>query len=206
MIRLLRKWRNTSAPIALITSTAASTYVQGLVKKGQFAVFQLPNGRAFAQMMRIETGGLRIEVSARSDRLEKLLEPVGTVSANDLGFLTVVSQPGADDIYWAGDRSIPGGAGGGLWMRQHYPRSNGSPIMNFAKRFRRAFHSSPGERGRCWMRPALSNRRSSPGSHEADPGSFDGKQPVRVTKTMAHQTQRVRPWVFAGTLVTAAHA
>jgi len=133
VIRLLRKWRNTSAPIAVITSTAASTYVQGLVKKGQLAVFQLPNGRAFAQMMRIETGGLRIEVSARSDRLEKILEPVGTVSANDLGFLTVVSQPGADDIIWAGDRSIPGGACGGLWMRQHYPRSNGSPIINLRR-------------------------------------------------------------------------
>jgi hypothetical protein len=97
MIRMLRKWRNTSAPIAVITSAVASTYVQGLVKKGQFGVFQLPNARAFAQVMRIETGGLRIEVSARSDRLEKLLEPVGTVSLNDLGFLTVVSQPGADD-------------------------------------------------------------------------------------------------------------
>ena|SRR5690242_3527046 len=80
-----------------MTSTAASIYVQGLVKKGEFAVFQLPNGRAFAQIMRTETGGLRIEVSARSDRLEKLLERVGTVSANDLGFLTVVSQPAADD-------------------------------------------------------------------------------------------------------------
>ena len=98
VIRLLRKWRNTSAPIAEITSTVASSYVQGLVKKGQFGVFQLPSGRAFAQVMRIETGGLRIEVSARSDRLEKLLEPVGTVSINDLGFLTVVSQPGADDM------------------------------------------------------------------------------------------------------------
>jgi hypothetical protein len=98
VIRLLRKWRNTSAPIAEITSTVASTYVQGLDKKGRFAVFQLPNDRAFAQMMRIETGALRIEVSARSDRLEKLLEPVGTVSSNDLGFLTVVSQPGADDL------------------------------------------------------------------------------------------------------------
>jgi hypothetical protein len=94
---MLRKWRNTSAPIAVITSTVASTYVQGLAKKGQFAVFQLPSGQAFAQVMRIETGGLRIEVSARSDRLEKLLEPVGTVSLNDLGFLTVVSKPGADD-------------------------------------------------------------------------------------------------------------
>ena len=98
MIRLLRKWRNTSAPIAAITSTVASTYAQGLVKKGQFAVFQLPSDRAFAQMMKIETGGLRIEVSARNDRLEKVLEPVGMVSVNDLGFLTVVSQPGADDI------------------------------------------------------------------------------------------------------------
>jgi len=97
VIRLLRKWRNTSAPIAVITSTVATTYVQGLLKKGQFAVFQLPNGRAFAQAMRIETGGLRIEVSARSDRLEKLLEPVSTVSINDPGFLTVVSQPGTDD-------------------------------------------------------------------------------------------------------------
>ena len=97
VVRLLRKWRNTSAPIAVMTSTAASIYVQGLVKKGQFAVFQLPNGRAFAQIMRTETGGLRIEVSARSDRLEKLLERVGTVSANDLGFLTVFSQPAADD-------------------------------------------------------------------------------------------------------------
>src|SRR5690348_1996702 len=98
VIRLLRKWRNTSAPIAEITSTVAPSYVQGLVKKGQFRVFQLPSGRAFAQVMRIETGGLRIEVSARSDRLEKLLELVGTVSVNDLGFLTVVSQPGADDV------------------------------------------------------------------------------------------------------------
>jgi hypothetical protein len=97
VIRMLRKWRNTSAPIAVITSAVASTYVQGLAKKGQFAVFQLPSDRAFAQVMRIETGGLRIEVSARSDRLEKLFEPVGTVSLNDLGFLTVVSQPGADD-------------------------------------------------------------------------------------------------------------
>jgi hypothetical protein len=97
VIRLLRKWRNTSAPIAEITSTVASTYVQGLVNKGQFVVFQLPSGRAFTQLMRLETGGLRIEVSTRSDRLEKLLEPVGTVSVNDLGFLTVVSQPGNDD-------------------------------------------------------------------------------------------------------------
>jgi hypothetical protein len=98
MIRMLRKWRNTSAPIAAITSAVASTYVQGLVTKGQFAVFQLPSGRAFAQVMRIETGGLRIEVSARSDQLEKLLEPVGTVSLNDLGFLTAVSEPAADDV------------------------------------------------------------------------------------------------------------
>jgi len=98
MIRLLRKWRNTSAPIAGIDSTVASSYVQGLVKKGQFGVFQLPSGRAFAQVMRTETGGLRIEVSAGNDRLEKLLEPVGTVSINDLGLLTVVSQPGADDL------------------------------------------------------------------------------------------------------------
>jgi hypothetical protein len=97
VIRLLRKWRNTSAPIAVITSTVASTYVQGLVKKGQFVVFQLPSGRAFVQAMRIETGGLRIEVSAQSERLEKLLEPVGTVSVNDLGFLTVVSRPDTDD-------------------------------------------------------------------------------------------------------------
>src|SRR5689334_10618817 len=96
VIRLLRKWRNTSAPMAEITSTVASSYVQGLVKKGQFGVFQLPSGRAVVQVMRIETGGLRIEVSARSDRLEKLLEPVGTVSIDDVGFLTVVSQPGAD--------------------------------------------------------------------------------------------------------------
>jgi|SRR4029077_13177232 len=97
MIRLLRKWRNTSPPIAVITSPVASTYLQGLVKKGQFAIFQLPIGRAFAQVIRIETGGLRIEVSAQSDRLEKLLEPVGTVSINDLGFLSVVSPPATDD-------------------------------------------------------------------------------------------------------------
>lgn len=37
------------------------------------------------------------EVSTRNDRLEKLLEPVGTVSTNDLGFLTVFSPPGTDD-------------------------------------------------------------------------------------------------------------
>jgi hypothetical protein len=80
----------------VIRSTVASTYVQSLLKKGQFAVFQLPSERAFAQVMRIETGGLRIEVSTRSDRLEKLLEPVGMVSISDLGFLTVVSQPGTD--------------------------------------------------------------------------------------------------------------
>ena len=97
MIRLLRKWRNTSAPIA-VTSAVASTYVKGLVKKGQFAVFQLPSRRAFAQVMRIETGGVRIEVSARSEQLEKALEPVGTVTVNDLGFLTVVSEPGADGM------------------------------------------------------------------------------------------------------------
>jgi hypothetical protein len=95
---MLRKWRNTSAPIAVIDSTVASTYLQGLVKKGQFAIFQLPADRAFAQVMRIETGGLRIEVSARSDQLEKVLEQVGAVSTNDLGFLTVVSQPDADEI------------------------------------------------------------------------------------------------------------
>ncbi len=97
MIRLLRKWRNTSAP-AVITSAVASTYVKGLVKTGRFAVFQLPSRRAFAQVMRIESGGLRIEVSARSERLEKLLDPLGTVSLNDLGFLTVVSEPGADGM------------------------------------------------------------------------------------------------------------
>lgn len=97
MIRLLRKWRNTSGPIDAITSSVASTYVQGLLKKGQFAVFQLPSDRAFAQVIRTETGGVRIEVSTRNDQLEKLLEPLGTVSTNDLGFLTVDSQPGTDD-------------------------------------------------------------------------------------------------------------
>jgi hypothetical protein len=73
----------------------ASVLIQSL-RSGQFAVFQLPDPRAFAQALRTSTGDLHIEVTLADPALETLMQGVGPVSRNDLGFLTVEMRPDDD--------------------------------------------------------------------------------------------------------------
>jgi hypothetical protein len=98
MIRLIRRWLKTSAPIADISAETVSEYLQGSPKPGQFAVFQLPDRNSFAQFKRQRTGGLLVEVSKRSPQLEALLAKLGDASISDdqFRFPIVVSRPGDD--------------------------------------------------------------------------------------------------------------
>ena len=88
-LRLLRNRRNTSPPLTAISAEEASVFLQGLQRPGQFAVFQLPDPKAFAQALRTSVGGLHLEVSIGHPAVETLMQGVGTVNRNNLGFLTV---------------------------------------------------------------------------------------------------------------------
>jgi hypothetical protein len=79
-----------------MSADIASVYVQQLLEEGQFAVFQLPLRDAFAQVIRISSGGIRLEISRREGALETLLGRLGTVSRGELGFLTVSTGAGSD--------------------------------------------------------------------------------------------------------------
>ncbi len=75
---------------------AAETYLQKLRQKGQFAVFQLPRRTAFVQVMRTSNGSLVVEASEGGGNIELLLQRMGTVSRNELGLVTVLSEAGND--------------------------------------------------------------------------------------------------------------
>jgi pseudouridine-5'-phosphate glycosidase len=95
-LRLLRARRNTSQPVTAMSAEEACVFLQGLRSEGQFAVFQLPETRAFVQAMRTSAGGLHIEVSQSESKIEALLQSAGPVSRSDLGFLVVESRAGED--------------------------------------------------------------------------------------------------------------
>ena len=95
-LRLLRARRNTSPPVTAMTAEEAGVFLQGLRSEGQFAVFQLPESRAFVQAMRTSAGGLHIEVSQSESPLEALMQSAGPVSQSELGFLIVETRAGQD--------------------------------------------------------------------------------------------------------------
>ncbi len=79
-----------------MSADAAAVFLQHPLETGQFAVFQLPVRDASAQAVRTATGGLLLEVSRPESALETLLERLGKVSRNELGFLTVSTEAGND--------------------------------------------------------------------------------------------------------------
>jgi hypothetical protein len=94
ILGLIRRWRNTSAQFVGLSSEGASTFLRQLVHDGQFAVFTLPERSAFVQAIRTPSGGLVIEISRRTPALEALLGRLGSVTTNELGFLTMSSRAG----------------------------------------------------------------------------------------------------------------
>jgi hypothetical protein len=95
-LRLLRARRNTSPPVTAMSAEEACLFLQGLSSDGHFAVFQLPESRAFVQAMRTSAGGLHIEVSQSGSPIEALMRSAGPVSRSELGFLVVESGAGQD--------------------------------------------------------------------------------------------------------------
>ena len=79
-----------------MSTEEASVFLQGLRSKGHFAVFQLPETKAFVQAMRTSAGGLHIEVSQPAPPIEALMKSAGPVSRSELGFLVVESGAGDD--------------------------------------------------------------------------------------------------------------
>ncbi len=79
-----------------MSSELASITLQRLLDEGQFAVFELPVRTAFVQAIRTSNGSLLIELSRADPALEILLQRLGQVSTNELGFPKVVSDRGND--------------------------------------------------------------------------------------------------------------
>ena len=79
-----------------MSAEEACVFLQGLRSEGHFAVFQLPETRAFIQAMRTSAGGLHIEVSQSESPIEGLMQSAGHVSRSELGFLVVESRAGQD--------------------------------------------------------------------------------------------------------------
>ncbi len=95
-LRLLRARRNTSPPVTAMSGEETCVFLQGLRSEGHFAVFQLPESRAFVQAMRTSAGGLHIEVSQSESPIEALMQTAGPVSRSELGFLVVESRAGQE--------------------------------------------------------------------------------------------------------------
>jgi len=95
-LRLLRARRNTSRPVTAMSAEEACVFLESLQSEGQFAVFQLPETRAFVQAIRTSAGGLHIEVSQSESPIEALMQTAGPVSRNELGFLVIESKAGQD--------------------------------------------------------------------------------------------------------------
>lgn len=97
-MKLFRRWLATSAPIAEITPLQVSGFLQRMTKTDQFAVFDLPAPKAFAQVKRAPSGGLHVEVSQKTPAIEALLRTLGEVTyIADYGFAAADAGPGDDD-------------------------------------------------------------------------------------------------------------
>lgn len=97
MARWFRGPREKPAPIADITSDAVSVTLQQLESRGQYAIFELPDPKAFVQVQRDTGGELYLEVSRRTPELEALLGQLGSVTfIEDFGFPAVDCSPGDD--------------------------------------------------------------------------------------------------------------
>jgi hypothetical protein len=79
-----------------MSAEEACVFLQSLRSEGHFAVFQLPESKAFVQAMRNSAGGLHIEVSKSESPIEALMQSVGPVSRSEVGFLVVESRAGQD--------------------------------------------------------------------------------------------------------------
>ena len=95
-LRLLRARRNTARQVTAMSAEEACVFLEGLQSESQFAVFQLPETKAFVQAIRASAGGLHIEVSQAEASIEALMQTAGTVSRNELGFLVLESRAGQD--------------------------------------------------------------------------------------------------------------
>lgn len=97
MARWFRGPREEPAPIADITSDAVSVTLQQLENRGQYAIFELPDPKAFVQVQRDKGGGLHLEVSLHTPELEALVGQLGNVTfIEDYGFPAVDALPGDD--------------------------------------------------------------------------------------------------------------
>lgn len=79
-----------------MSAEEAGVVLQSLGSEGQFAVFQLPESRAFVQAMRTSAGGLHIEVSQSEAPINALMQSAGPVGRSELGFLVVETGAGQD--------------------------------------------------------------------------------------------------------------
>ena len=97
MARWFRGPRENPAPISDITSDVVSLTLQQLANRGQYAIFQLPDPKAFVQVQRHEGCGLHLEVSLRTPEVEALVGQLGNVTfIEDFGFPAVDCSPGDD--------------------------------------------------------------------------------------------------------------
>lgn len=96
-MKLIRRWLATSAPIPEMSAETVSQHLQRAGRPDQFVVFDLPAKNAFAQVKRMDSGGLHIEVSRHTPKLEALLRSLGEVTLiDDYGFPSVNTLPGDD--------------------------------------------------------------------------------------------------------------
>ena len=96
-MKLFRQWLATSASIPEMTAEMVSQYLQRAAKPDQFAVFDLPAKNTFAQVKRLASGGLHIEVSRKTPDVEAQLRTLGEVTMlDDYGFPSVDASPGND--------------------------------------------------------------------------------------------------------------